>query len=134
MAQVKSQAGARGRIFKRKTFKAGPKSVAVTMTSHRDTRTGAIVVSNDQIKQPAVLARSRRQQIAGFDRLVGQLQKIVQESGNPTGFDARAWMVRWIDEPVPALGGARPAELMETQKGRNLVSKTLARIQSGAYA
>ena len=35
---------------------------------------------------------------------------------------------------MPALGGARPIDLMDTMEGQALVSTTLAQLQSGAYA
>jgi uncharacterized protein (DUF2384 family) len=72
--------------------------------------------------------------VMAFETLVRQLEEIIQESGDPTGFDARAWMARWLTEPLPAFGGARPADLIDTMKGQGLVSSALARLQSGAYA
>jgi hypothetical protein len=53
---------------------------------------------------------------------------------NPEGFDAAAWMSRWLNDPLPALGGMRPIDHMDTVEGRALVSTTLAKLQSGAYA
>ena len=35
---------------------------------------------------------------------------------------------------MPALGGERPVELMDTMEGQTLVSNLLAQMQSGAYA
>ena len=67
-------------------------------------------------------------------RLVAQVQNIVDESGNPRGFDAAAWMSRWLNEPLPALGRVLPLDLLHTMEGRTLVSTTFAQIQSGAYA
>ena len=46
----------------------------------------------------------------------------------PAGFP------RWLTEPLPALGGSRPADLMDTMEGQSLVAAALAKIQSGAYA
>lgn len=66
--------------------------------------------------------------------LLSQLEAIVEESGNPTGFDAGAWLSAWLREPLPALGGERPIDLLETMEGEALVSQKLAQIQSGAYA
>jgi hypothetical protein len=34
---------------------------------------------------------------------------MIEDSGEPANFDARAWMARWLTEPLPALGGVRPA-------------------------
>ena len=70
----------------------------------------------------------------GIAKLVAQLQAMVQESGNPEGFDAGAWISRWLEEPLPALGGMRPIDLMDTMEGQATVSTILAQMQSGAYA
>ena len=67
-------------------------------------------------------------------RLVGQVEAMIQESGDPAGFDATSWMSRWLQEPLPSLGGARPIDLMDTMEGQALVSTALAQAQSGAYA
>jgi len=72
--------------------------------------------------------------VLGMGRLVGQVQRMVEESGRPEGFDAAAWVARWMERPVPALAGRRPAELMDTAEGQALVANVLARAQSGAYA
>ncbi|MCY1243257.1 hypothetical protein D9M72_562650 [compost metagenome] len=59
---------------------------------------------------------------------------MVETSGNPDGFDAAAWMAQWLDQPLPALGERRPAELMDTAEGQAIVSNMLSRAQSGGYA
>ena len=59
---------------------------------------------------------------------------MVAESGEPAGFDAGAWLARWLTEPLPSLGGTRPADLLDTMEGQGLVSTALAQLQSGAYA
>ena len=66
--------------------------------------------------------------------LVGQTNKIVKESGNAPDFDASQWVSDWINSPVPALGGQRPIDLMQTPEGRELVASILGMMQSGAYA
>jgi putative toxin-antitoxin system antitoxin component (TIGR02293 family) len=69
--------------------------------------------------------------------LFGQVEAIVAESGRPdgiNGFDGADWTARWLERPHAALGGRRPADLMDTADGRALVSDLLARSQSGAYA
>jgi uncharacterized protein (DUF2384 family) len=58
---------------------------------------------------------------------------MVQESGDPVNFDARAWLARWLTEPLPAFGGVRPADLIDTMEGQSMVSVALAQIESGAY-
>ena len=89
---------------------------------------------NKKAKQDRTLSPGESERVIGLAKLVGQLQAMIQESGNPEGFDAVAWMSRWLNDPVPALGGARPIDLMDTMEGQALVSTTLAQLQSGAYA
>lgn len=61
------------------------------------------------------------------------LAGMVQESGNPVGFDAEAWITNWIEQPVPALG-ARPVDLLSSEEGLAKVSAILAQAQAGAFA
>lgn len=68
------------------------------------------------------------------DRLLKQVGKMIRQSGEPAGFDAAAWLSRWLSEPLPALGGARPIDLLNTAEGEAQVSTILARMQSGAYS
>lgn len=80
------------------------------------------------------LAPDEGERVVGVAKLVGQLEAIVEESGDPTGFDAKAWISRWLLEPLPALGNDRPLDLLDTMEGQALVSSALAQVQSGAYA
>lgn len=76
----------------------------------------------------------RASAIVGIAKLVGQLEAMIDESGDPGGFDAPAWLSRWLRDPLPAFGGTRPLDLRETMEGQALVSKALARMQTGVYA
>ena len=69
-----------------------------------------------------------------FDRLLRQVEILVAESGDPTSFDAKAWLASWLGRPIPAFGGARPREFLGTEEGRQLVSQAITQMQSGAYA
>ena len=72
--------------------------------------------------------------VIGFAKLIGQVETIIQESGNPEGFDAAHWLKGWISRPLAALGNRRPEEFMDTSDGREMISQILARSQSGAYS
>lgn len=74
------------------------------------------------------------ERLIGFTKLVGQVQVMVEQSGDPTGFDAAKWLGRWLERPLPALGGKCPADYMDTSEGQHLVSGLIAKMQSGAYA
>lgn len=74
------------------------------------------------------------ERLLGFSKLLGQVQVMVEQSGNPTGFEPAKWVADWLDEPLPALGGRCPAEYLDTNEGQQLVSSLLAKMQSGAYA
>ena len=80
------------------------------------------------------LSAEESSRVLGISRLIGQTQAMVEASGDPDGFDAAAWVAQWLDQPLPALGGQRPAQLMDTAEGQAIVSNMLSRAQSGAYA
>jgi putative toxin-antitoxin system antitoxin component (TIGR02293 family) len=80
------------------------------------------------------LSPEESSRVLGMGRLVGQVQRMVEESGRPEGFDAAAWVARWMEKAVPALGGMKPAELMDTAEGQQLVANVLSRSQTGAYS
>jgi putative toxin-antitoxin system antitoxin component (TIGR02293 family) len=89
---------------------------------------------NKKAKKGDVLSSDESERVIGFAKLVGQLEAMIQESGDGTGFDAHAWIARWLTEPLPAFGGVRPVDLIDTMEGQGLVSSALAKSQSGAYA
>jgi putative toxin-antitoxin system antitoxin component (TIGR02293 family) len=85
-------------------------------------------------KQDKPLSSDESSRVLGLARLVGQVQAMVEESGEPEGFNAGEWVARWLERPLPALDGRRPAELMDTAEGQSLVSTLVARMQSGAVS
>lgn len=89
---------------------------------------------NRKLRHDQLLDQDESERVLGLARLIGQVETVVRESGNPEGFDAARWVARWLDQPQQALGGRRPADLMDTADGRGLVSDAIARMQSAAYA
>lgn len=77
-------------------------------------------------------ARSSRDPVV--ESLIEQVRRMVIESGNPEGFDAAAWVMEWIQRPVPALGNKKPADFLATPEGQRLVSQLLAQAASSAFA
>ncbi|WP_118182515.1 antitoxin Xre-like helix-turn-helix domain-containing protein [Paraburkholderia phosphatilytica] len=80
------------------------------------------------------LSQEQSERVIGLMKLVGQVKTMVEQSGEPEGFDAAQWVGQWLEKPNGALGGIPPAELMDTGEGQEVVSRLLARMQSGAYA
>ncbi len=71
----------------------------------------------------------------GMVKLLGIAQEIV---GNSTAteakaFDATKWLGQWIERPQPALGGRKPADLLDTPTGAEVVARLLGSIESSAY-
>jgi putative toxin-antitoxin system antitoxin component (TIGR02293 family) len=89
---------------------------------------------NRKAAEGKTLSADESERVLGMAKLIGQLEAMIQESGEPGGFDATAWLSRWLQEPAPALGGVRPVDLMDTMEGQALVANTLEKAQSGAYA
>jgi putative toxin-antitoxin system antitoxin component (TIGR02293 family) len=80
------------------------------------------------------LSQEQSERVVGLMKLVGQVRTMVEQSGDPTKFDAAQWIGEWLERPNGALGGIRPAELMDTVEGQELIAGLLAKMQSGAYA
>ena len=80
------------------------------------------------------LSQDESERVLGMEALIGQVEVMLQESGDGQPFDAAAWVASWLQRPVPALGGKKPAEYMDSVEGQKLVAHTLAMAQSGAYA
>ncbi|HKT60269.1 MAG TPA: antitoxin Xre-like helix-turn-helix domain-containing protein [Gemmatimonadales bacterium] len=80
------------------------------------------------------LSQDESERVVGLARLVGQVEQMVHDSGDPKGFDAGRWVAAWLDRPLPALGGVQPSTLMDTAEGREIVSGLLAQMQSGTFA
>jgi putative toxin-antitoxin system antitoxin component (TIGR02293 family) len=82
----------------------------------------------------AVLSSDESERVLGVEMLIGLVQTMVEQSGNPKGFDASRWVSDWLAQPLPALAGATPASYMDTFEGQKLVADLLSMSQSGAYA
>jgi putative toxin-antitoxin system antitoxin component (TIGR02293 family) len=94
----------------------------------------ARTTANRKVKDNETLSQDESERALGIAQLVGQVQQIVSESGNPDGFDAARWTADWLEESNAALGGQAPGEFMDTADGRALVSGLVSQMQSGAYA
>ena len=79
------------------------------------------------------LSTEQKSLLMGIVNLIGQVHTMVLESGNPDGFSAAVWTARWLERPLPALGGQKPAQLMSTRAGQAHISTIIARMQSGVY-
>ena len=81
------------------------------------------------------LSEGESEKLVGLSRLIGQVAAMVRESGQaPKGFDAARWFAAWMAEPVAALGGLRPQELLDTADGREALATLLLQMRSGVYA
>ncbi|HWH40640.1 MAG TPA: antitoxin Xre/MbcA/ParS toxin-binding domain-containing protein [Usitatibacter sp.] len=75
------------------------------------------------------------QSALGLVKLLARAESMVAESTSPgaKGFDTARWLGEWLETPQPALGGRRPAEMLDTPTGVAIVEKTLGALASGSY-
>ncbi|MES2743261.1 MAG: antitoxin Xre-like helix-turn-helix domain-containing protein [Pseudomonadota bacterium] len=81
-----------------------------------------------------VLSKDESERVLGVETLIGMVQTMVEQSGDPVGFDAARWVSDWLTKPLPALAGATPASYLDTFEGQKLVAELLSMSHSGAYA
>ena len=82
------------------------------------------------------LSADQTERVLGVARLVEQVERMTRESAAPeiaADFVPGRWLGEWLDNPNPALGGERPAALLDTVDGRALVSRLLDAMQAGTY-
>lgn len=89
---------------------------------------------NRHLKAEQVLPTAFTERILGLQQLIGQVEVMVGESGDPAGFDAAHWVAEWLEQPLPALNNSTPADYLDTMQGQMLVASLLAGMQSGAFA
>ena len=75
------------------------------------------------------------QAVLGLVKLLGVVEGIVSRSTHPDAakFDAARWLGEWLERPQPALDGRKPAELVDTPTGVDVVARLLGSTESGAY-
>ncbi|HXL76068.1 MAG TPA: antitoxin Xre/MbcA/ParS toxin-binding domain-containing protein [Burkholderiales bacterium] len=75
------------------------------------------------------------QAAVGMIRLLGIAQDIVANSTaeEAKDFDAAKWLGVWLERSQPALGGRKPADLIDTPTGLEVVARLLGSIESGSY-
>lgn len=66
--------------------------------------------------------------------LAALVQRMVEESGNPIGFDSQAWLEDWLASLVPALGNRRLLDFLNEPGGVEVVRSILLRAQDGVYS
>jgi putative toxin-antitoxin system antitoxin component (TIGR02293 family) len=97
----------------------------------------ATATLNRRASRNESLSREDSEKVLGMAKLIGQVETMLEESGDPAAiqdFDAARWLTHWMEEPIPALGGATPSSYMDTIEGQEMISKLLATMQTGAYA
>lgn len=69
----------------------------------------------------------------GLARLLAISRGIVDNStaAEAKDFDVGKWLGQWIERPQPALGGRKPADLISTPTGLDMVARVLGAIESG---
>ncbi|GJJ04226.1 hypothetical protein RugamoR64_47640 [Duganella rhizosphaerae] len=109
-----------------------------TMGMSKELLLGSLGLSRATIsrkeKDDTALSKDESERVLGMATLIGKVQAMVEESGDPAGFEAARWVADWLAKPLPALGGATPASYMDTFEGQKLVAELLSMSQSGAYA
>lgn len=68
-----------------------------------------------------------------IETLAALVQRMVEESGDPMGFDAQIWLRHWMRRPNAALEHRLPLDVLSEPSGLEQVRSTLMCAQSGAY-
>jgi putative toxin-antitoxin system antitoxin component (TIGR02293 family) len=89
-----------------------------------------------RIAQHAVLAPDESERVVGLLALIGQVARMLQDSGvneSQSATQAARWLGAWLAASNNALGGETPLSYLDTAEGRNLVSRLLGAMEAGTY-
>jgi len=83
----------------------------------------------------AVVSGTAGQAAISIVRLLGIASEVLKNSTaeGTEKFDTAEWLGKWIERPQPALGGKRPADMLDSPTGVEAVSRLLGSFASGAY-
>lgn len=84
-------------------------------------------------QERSLLGKEHSERLIGIASLIGQVQLIMKEQSDQPDFDAAKWFRKWSEEPVPALGGRKPEEFLDTMEGQRIVSNILSAMRAGTY-
>lgn len=89
----------------------------------------------EKLKKGTAITGAGSHAVIGVTKLLARAQQIVAHSTAPEaqGFDVAQWLGGWIETPQPALGGRKPADLLDTPSGLEAVMRVLGALESGAY-
>lgn len=107
------------------------KSVVFEIKSLKKQKSKDINIDNNIMKESNSTTDLNVQ--AAIDSLINQVQKMVEKSGDTTGFDSSVWVNNWINSDIPALGNKKPITFLNTLEGQKQIMGLLYCIQSGAY-
>jgi putative toxin-antitoxin system antitoxin component (TIGR02293 family) len=89
----------------------------------------------EETKEPLPDVAGHR--VMGFLRVAATLRRLLEESGDAEqlkSFDLEAWVAQWMREPLPALAGKTPAEMLRNPEGQRAVEQVLERMRGGLPA
>lgn len=85
-------------------------------------------------RKGSMFSTEQSERVIRLECLIGQVAVMVDNSGGSKDFDAARWVGEWLEQPVHALGGAKPADFMGTMTGQALVSSLLIQSLAGVLA
>lgn len=81
-----------------------------------------------------MVVATQGERVIWLQRIVGQVQYMVEKCGDSTEFDAGMWTGKWLTQPQRCLGGKRPMEYLSSVTGQQLLAALLMQNVSGTYA
>lgn len=84
---------------------------------------------------PSAAQQAKVSKVTGMAKLLAKAQAMAANStaDGAAAIDVNQWLARWLERPQPALGGLRPAEVLDTSEGLSQVERLLGSIESGAF-
>jgi len=88
-----------------------------------------------KIQARATFSGTPGQAVVGMMDLINVVEDMVRRdpAAGAENFDAESWVGEWVQQPIPALGGQRPIDLMDTPAGREAVMQVIEADREGVF-
>jgi len=91
-----------------------------------------------KLKNAELLSSGDSATALGVARIVGEIERILMESGDPEQmgdvFNVAEWTGYWLRQRVGALGNRRPIDYLDNAFGQETVLQLVRQMQTGAFA
>lgn len=80
-----------------------------------------------KVRTGQCLSTTEGELVLGIAKIIGQLQAMVEDCGDPENFDPATWLISWVQAPLPAIQGEKPEKYLRSIHGQQFLSTMIGK-------